>query len=282
MQYAENEPVSLFLSELSLLEDRSSLLQSVQLFQHPWLGKVLIINGEIQHIESYQALYHEPLVHLPAAFLPEIETVLILGGGSLFAADEVLKYPSVKKVVLCDYDHNVIKMMLDHYSHARRVINDPRFVFVEQEGLSFIAQEITKQYDLIINDCFNLSKESKKHGLSYYRELSNLAGEKGICVDVIYRHIFDKQTTVDTLKYLCEEQCVAFSMIVIPEYPGILHIETIWGNNKNISQKCNRSLNHYHQDILKGIAASPFLFFSPSFLPYYLYLPPYIRNQFNL
>lgn len=281
MQYAEKEPVSLFLSELSPLEDRSSSLQSVQLLQHPWLGKVLIINEEIQHVESYQALYHEPLVHLPAAFLPEIESVLILGGGSLFAANEVLKYPSVKKVVLCDYDHNVIELMVDHYPHARRVIDDPRFIFVEQEGLSFVEQE-KKSYDLIVNDCFNLAKESNLHGASYYQKLSRLSSDAGVCVDIIYRHIFDRQTTVDTLKYLQEEQNVALSMVVVPEYPGILHVETVWGKNQNISQKCRHSFNHYHQDILKGSVPSPFSFFSPGFLPYYLYLPPYIKNQFNL
>lgn len=281
MQYAEEEPISLFLSELSPLEDRSSSLQSVQLFQHPWLGKVLIINGEIQHIESYQSLYHEPLVHLPAAFLPEIESVLVLGGGSLFAANEVLKYPSVKKLVLCDYDHNVIELMLDHYAHARRVFDDPRFIFVEQEGLSFIEQE-KQTYDLIVNDCFNLARESNLHGVSLYQKLSQLSSDAGVCVDIIYRHIFDKQTTVDTLKYLQEEQNVAFSMVVVPEYPGILHIETIWGKNQNISQQCSHSLNHYHQNILNGNESTPFLFFSPAFLPYYLYLPPYIKNKFNL
>ena len=51
------------------------------------------------------------LVHLPIAFIPIISEVLILGGGSLFAAYEVLKYSSVKNVILCDYDHEVIELM---------------------------------------------------------------------------------------------------------------------------------------------------------------------------
>ena len=281
MNYHEEEPISLYLSELSLVDDRSSALQSVKLMQHPWLGKVLIINGEIQHIEKYQSFYHEMLVHLPAAFLPKIETALILGGGSLFAAYEVLKYPSLKRLVLCDYDHNVIDLMVDYYPHARNVSNDPRFLFKEQEGLSFIEQE-DSQYDLIINDCFNLASQSNLHGISYFKTLSNLGSNSGVCVDIIYRHIFDRQITIDTLRYLSDEQNVALSLVAVPEYPGILHVETIWGKNQKISQHCTRTFNELHKDIIRGTVPSPFSFFSPRFLPYYLYLPPYIKDMFNL
>lgn len=100
MRFYENEPVSLQLSNLTTIESYHSSKQNIQLLNHQWLGKILIINGEIQHIENYQPLYHELLVHLPAAFVPNIQNVLILGGGSLFAAFEVLKYPSVKHVTL--------------------------------------------------------------------------------------------------------------------------------------------------------------------------------------
>ena len=100
MDFYEREPVSLYLDNLTVIEEIQSPHQYIQLMNHPWLGKVLIINGEIQHIEKYQTLYHEMLIHLPAAFVPEVSSVLILGGGSLFAAHEVLKYPSIKKVIL--------------------------------------------------------------------------------------------------------------------------------------------------------------------------------------
>lgn len=118
MIFYEQEPVSLYLEDLVVLEDFSSDKQHIQLFLHPWLGKVLVINGEIQHIEEYQTLYHEMLVHLPASFAPHIENVLILGGGSLYAAYEVLKYPTVNRVVLCDYDSAVLSVMKKYYPHA--------------------------------------------------------------------------------------------------------------------------------------------------------------------
>ena len=100
--------------------------------QSPLLGLILTINNEIQHIERYQCLYHELLVHLPVSFCAEPKTALIIGGGSLFAAHEILKYPSIKKVVLCDHDHSVLDLMEKYYSHAKMVKKDLRFHFIEQ------------------------------------------------------------------------------------------------------------------------------------------------------
>ena len=77
----KNESISLNLQNLKCVEHIRSEKQSISLLSHPYLGKILIIDGEIQHIEEYQSLYHELLVHLPAAFLPTISSVLIIGGG---------------------------------------------------------------------------------------------------------------------------------------------------------------------------------------------------------
>lgn len=263
------------------IESYRSHRQAIQLLKHLWLGKVLIINGEIQHIEKYQTLYHEILIHLPSAFIPSLKTALIIGGGSLFAAYEILKYPTVDSVVLCDYDHTVLDLMYTYYPHARAVLQDRRFHYIEQDGRDFIKEHRGK-YDLVVNDCFNLALESNQYNISYFTLLSNLSTELGVCVDVIYRHIFDKQVTIDTLSYLNKEKRLALALVTVPEYPGILHIETIWGNSPHISQSMQNTANQYQRDIISGKANSPFQYFSANNLPFYLYLPPYVRNMFNL
>lgn len=279
MEYYEHEPISLYLNNLEIIEEVISDKQTIQFLKHPLLGNVLIINGEIQHIEKYQVLYHELLVHLPIAFIPVVENVLILGGGSLFAAYEVLKYPSVKNITLCDYDHCVLDVMERHYAHAKSVRKNPNFVLVEQDAGDFI-HTVSNKFDLIINDCFNLALKSDEDGTSYFKLMKNLCTQNGVCVDIIYRHIFDRKTTIDTLKYLHQENQLALSLISVPEYPGILHLETIWGNSPYISQKCKETNNKY-QNIWKK-SQNPFTYYSPDNLPFYLYLPPYIRNMFNL
>ena len=86
MDFYEKEPVSLYLSDLEILEKLSTKQQQIILCKHPFLGIVLIINGEVQHIEKYQCPYHELLVHLPASFIQNPRKALIIGAGSLFAA----------------------------------------------------------------------------------------------------------------------------------------------------------------------------------------------------
>lgn len=281
MRFYENEPVSLHLNNLTTISAYQSLKQDVKLLSHPWLGKILIINGEIQHIEKYQTLYHEMLVHLPASFVPKIRNILILGGGSLFVAYEVFKYPTVERVILCDYDHSILDLMGEHYSHAKMVLQEPRFHYVEAEGKSFI-KELNTQYDLIINDCFNLVDISKKENTSFFSLLSNLCSSDGVCADIIYRHIFDHQVTTDTLSYLKNENKLAMSLVTVPEYPGILHIETIWGKSSYISQETKNTANLFQREIIKGNISSPYNFYSPANLGFYLYLPPYIKEKFNL
>ena len=54
MNFHEKELVSIHLESLTMLEKIESDKQHIELLLHPALGKILIINGEIHHIELYQ------------------------------------------------------------------------------------------------------------------------------------------------------------------------------------------------------------------------------------
>jgi len=272
VEFHEDINVSLYLSDLSPICEFESDQQKVALYEHPLLGKVLILNKEIHHIESYQHLYHEPLVHLPLAFIEEPKSCLIIGGGSLFTAFEVLKYPTIEKVVLCDFDHTVLDLMFDTYEHAKKVKTDSRFHYIEEDALSFIDNTNDK-FDLVINDCFDLAEISIS--VSMYDKLSSLCTSNGVCADVIYRHIFDKITLQKSLRLLNGKMNLVLSLIVIPEYPGILHILTIWGKNPNISQSQTKTINLFQLDKSNK---HNFKLFVPDHIPYYLYLPSYIKE----
>lgn len=77
--------------------------------------------------------------------------------------------------------------------------------------------------------------------------------------------------------YVYDNRHLLLKLVTVPEYPGILHIETIWGNSPYLSQKCNHVINEYQNQIIKG-ENNPFEFFSPCNLPFYLYIPPYIEK----
>ena len=271
MDFYENESISLYLSDLELIEEIRSRFHHILLYKHNKLGKVLIIDNEIMHIEKYQSFYHEPLVHLPFAIKHDIKNSLILGGGSLFAAQEILKYRSINKLVLCDHDKNVINLMGRHYQHNDPILNDSRFNYIEADALSFLQQNKFK-FDLIINDCFDLSKiHIGKESL--YEVLDKNLARYGLCSDMIYNDIYDKATMSNSLNSLKTKSSKFYSLMYVPEYPGVLHLHTIWSKDK-----IKLDLSHINPEQLKMFKNKEFEIFNPHYLSYYFYLPKLIRD----
>ncbi len=274
MNFHENDTISLFLDDLLLLEKFNTERQEIGLYTHQQLGKVLIINGEIQHIENYQCLYHEMLVHLPVSFMSSPQIALIIGGGSLFAAYETLKYSSIKKLILCDYEPKLIEMLESYYPHVKKVLDDPRFQYINMEAKQYIMHT-SQKYDLIINDCFNVIKETLQDGTMLIDKLYDLLRDNGICSDIIYRYIFAEDTMKETLRKMGEFDNKCFFLVTVPEYPGVLHIEMLWGKNSYLTQYAKKSIN------LEQKESITFQYFNPNMLPHYLYLPKYICNLFT-
>ena len=77
MDVFEHESVSLYLSGMDLLEAINSKVQSIQIYQHQMLGKVLVINDEIHNVERWAPFYHEAIVHIPMMFIEQPKSVLI-------------------------------------------------------------------------------------------------------------------------------------------------------------------------------------------------------------
>lgn len=271
MEFFEKEKVSLYLNDLELVDDFSSKLQCVQLYNHDQLGKVLVINNEIQHVENWMPFYHESITHIPIMFIPRVEKVLILGGGDLYAAAEILKYNTISKLVLCDYDKNVLALTRKYYAHAKKVFEDKRFNLFIGNAKNYINC-CDEKFDLIIDDCFNLVSSFENEKIFFL--LKNMLTEQGVCSSLVYRHIFDNQIMLKTYNRLIKKQKTVLSLVAVPEYPGILHFLTIWGNQKALSQNLEKSLNYEHND---GFNSKCHLFNS-EFCRFYLYLPPYVNN----
>lgn len=276
MNFHEKYNVSLYLDELTLLEKRESNLQRVEIYNHATLGNVLIIDDEVQNVENWAALYHESIVHIPMMFLTQPRIVLILGGGDLYAAEIVLKYPSVEKLIICDHDINVIELTQKFYLHANSVLKDPRLQIIYTDAKIFLENTQT-QFDLIIDDCFNLVDHFTEREYIFSKLYNILNPNEGICSSLMYRHIFDKIMINKTKKLLFSNYNTILSLITVPEYPGILHLLTMWGTSKYLTQNLNETRNNWHlfnlekrYDIGK--------WFNASFCKYYLYLPPYIKE----
>lgn len=280
MDIFEHESVSLYLSGMDLLETINSEVQSIQIYQHHMLGKVLVINDEIHNVERWAPLYHEAIVHTPMMFIEQPKSVLILGGGDLYAAELALCYPSVEKVILCDYDPEVIRLTEKYYPHAKGVLSDKRLTIVYQDAKKYLSA-CDKQFDLIVDDCFNLIGDFSPSDHIFQALYDLLTPCIGVCSSLVYRHVFDHCTLSQTKEHLFEHFKTILSLVTVPEYPGILHLLTMWGKSTHLSQNLTKSKNKWHQKMLNCNQPCGQLF-DPKYCKYYLYLPSYIKKVISI
>jgi spermidine synthase len=271
----EDGDLAISFREIGLVDSEVSAKATIQLWKHRDLGHILTIDGEVQHVEGWQALYHEPLVHLPSAFVPEIRDVLILGGGSLFAAAQVLLYPTLVSITLVDHDSTVLNLVERHYVHARLVRKDLRFSHVRDDIGRFLENS-ANQYDLVINDGFDLLVPGRRSIMRMHRMMTARLRPHGACADVIYRHAFDGVHRRETRVALEELGSYALSMVTVPEYPGVLHLLTVWGG-AHISQGLRAPTNRVQKSWSKK-QETALEYYDPKFIQFYLHIPPYLRR----
>lgn len=97
------------------------------------------INGHLQFKEEDEYIYHENLVHPVMLLANSPQRVLILGGGDGLAVREVLKYASVKEIVLVDIDPQMTDLAKTQ-PHLVRLnqgaLNDQKVLPVSASGVT--------------------------------------------------------------------------------------------------------------------------------------------------
>lgn len=272
VQFHEMYSGAVWLAELEPILEIESSVQNIRYLRSPDYGRVLIINGELQHVEAWAPFYHELVVHIPSAFIRKPKRALVLGGGSLFAAEELLKYDSIEIVDLVDHDSKVVQATVEAYPERLHVFRNRRLRFIEQRCEIYLA-ECGDIYDIIINDCFDLYEVDKNHYSDLYLDIDRILSCHGVVSDVVYRSIYHDNTAKNALDRIpCHLRKVA-SLVAIPEYPGIFHLLTMWGKNENLRQDLRFVENEFQISMSSnGI----FEIYTPKCMGFYLYLPPYL------
>ena len=78
-----------------VLHEMQTEHQHLVLFEHPFFGKMLMLDGATQVTTKDEFVYHEMMTHVPIFAHGNAKQVLIVGGGDCGIAEEVLKHKSV-------------------------------------------------------------------------------------------------------------------------------------------------------------------------------------------
>ncbi|MEQ8232815.1 MAG: polyamine aminopropyltransferase [Gammaproteobacteria bacterium] len=136
-----------------LLFEADTEYQSIRIYDVPWLGRVLVLDGIVQTTEADEFIYHEMLAHVPLMSVAAPQRVMIVGGGDGGTLREVLKHP-VEKVDLVEIDEVVIssaREFLPTLNDDGRAFDDPRVEIVVRDAFQYM-KEHTGEYDAILID----------------------------------------------------------------------------------------------------------------------------------
>jgi len=135
-----------------VLHEEKTAHQHLVLFEQPFFGKMLMLDGATQITKRDEFIYQEMMAHVPLFAHGQAREVLIIGGGDCGIAEEVLKHKSVRHLTQVEIDPKVVEFAKKHFPEfTRPVFADKRFTSVIDDGARFVAK--TKQkFDAIIVD----------------------------------------------------------------------------------------------------------------------------------
>ena len=133
-----------FHAEQKLFQDRiifaeTTPYQHIVVTQSQFGAMRCYINGHIQFSSTDEYIYHENLVHPAMSLVKKPKRVLILGGGDGLAVREVLKYPSVKEIVLVDLDPAMTDLAANHPLFSQlndQSLRSPKVKLKASKGIS--------------------------------------------------------------------------------------------------------------------------------------------------
>jgi spermidine synthase len=126
--------------------------QHLVLFQHKFLGKVLMLDGATQVTTRDEFIYHEMMSHVPLFAHGKAKQVLIVGGGDCGIAEEVLKHKSVERLTQVEIDASVVEFAREHFPEfTKPVLRNKCFDLVIDDGMNFVANT-DRRFDVIIVD----------------------------------------------------------------------------------------------------------------------------------
>ena len=154
---------------------------SLEMVHRPRWGLACYMNGEIQSCETDEKLYHESLVHPAMLHASQPRRVLIIGGGEGATAREALKWPSVERVDMYEWDAEVVDCFRTRYPQwANGAWNDLRLVIHTDDIFAVVQEGVypPAPYDVIIVDLFEPESDVRMWSL-FSRLASDWLSEGG-------------------------------------------------------------------------------------------------------
>ncbi|KAL3093156.1 hypothetical protein niasHT_022606 [Heterodera trifolii] len=204
-----------------ILFSERSKFQDVFVFKSKTFGNVLVLDGAIQTTDRDEFAYQEMLAHLPMCSHPDPKQILIIGGGDGGILREVLKHPSVERVVMCEIDEMVVQVAKKFLHGLANSFDSPKLQLHIGDGFEFLKGH-EAEFDVIITDSSDpIGPAESLFGKSYYQLVKNALKEEGVLAsqaESIWLHLPLISKLINCARDLFPS--VAYASATVPTYPS--------------------------------------------------------------
>ena len=132
--------------------------QQVDLITNPHFGRMLFLDGVLQSASTDEHIYHEALVQL--GITHETRRVLIAGGAEGAVVREVAKGKSVEKIVMVDWDRELVEHLCKKECMNSEAFQDSRLELLYEDILDYLEKTNT-YFDVVYLDLLDIHTEEE-------------------------------------------------------------------------------------------------------------------------
>jgi spermidine synthase len=180
-----------------ILYSGKSRFQEIMVFENPFFGRVLVLDGVVQITEKDEFFYHEMLVHVVMNSHPDPKRVIVIGGGDGGTVREVLRHRSVEKVYFIEIDEEVINVSKKFFPSVASGMKDKRVEIKCMDGAEFVKGR-KADIDLVIVDSTDIVGFAKSlFTKKFFRSVRNCLTSNGMFVSLSESLHFHKEIVVE-------------------------------------------------------------------------------------
>ena len=173
-------PIQYTYEVTNILHKSKSKFQDIMVFENPYFGKILVLDGVVQITERDEFFYHEMLTHIVMSSHPNPKKVIVIGGGDGGTVREVLKHRSVEKVYFIEIDPDVIKVSKKFFPSVSCGMNDKRVEIKCMDGAEFVKGR-NSDIDVVIVDSTDIIGFAKSlFTKKFFTSIKNCLTEDGM------------------------------------------------------------------------------------------------------
>ncbi|HVE91209.1 MAG TPA: polyamine aminopropyltransferase [Actinomycetota bacterium] len=210
-----------FVFEGRLLHSEQSPFQHIEVYEHEYFGRVLVLDHTIQTTLTDEFAYHELLVHPALCSLPEPRDVLIIGGGDGGTLRRVLEHGPVR-AVQCEIDEAVTRVSREHLPEVSAgALDDPRAELVFDDGAAYAAAHPAEFDAVIVDSTDPVGAAAVLVSESFYRDCLKALKPGGVLVAQTGSPLYQ----ANEFRVAVSNMSRVFDVVepyfgIVPTYPG--------------------------------------------------------------